>query len=189
MREQAQRMQALVADLLTLAQLEGSPRPPADRWVPVSNLLAQARADAQALSAGAHVLEFAGEAQGADEAGMTWSWELAGSVNELHSALGNLVSNAVRYTPSHGLIRLSWRVREDGSGEFEVSDTGLGLAIVKHVMQRHGGEVRIESEIGQGARFRLVFPPARLRRALLVAAAPAGGATAEGESTLDSVSA
>jgi two-component system phosphate regulon sensor histidine kinase PhoR len=219
MREQAQRMQALVADLLTLAQLEGSPRPPADRWVPVSNLLAQARADAQALSAGAHVLEFAGEAQGADEAGMTWSWELAGSVNELHSALGNLVSNAVRYTPSHGLIRLSWRVREDGSGEFEVSDTGpgiarehlsrlterfyrvdsgrsreaggtgLGLAIVKHVMQRHGGEVRIESEIGQGARFRLVFPPARLRRALLVAAAPAGEATAEGESTFDSVSA
>jgi two-component system phosphate regulon sensor histidine kinase PhoR len=86
-------------------------------------------------------------------------------------------------------------VREDGAGEFEVGDTGpgiarehlarlterfyrvdsgrsreaggtgLGLAIVKHVMQRHGGEVRIESELGQGSSFRLVFPAARLRQA------------------------
>jgi len=199
MREQAQRMQALVADLLTLAQLEGSPRPPADRWTPVSNLLAQARADALALSAGRHAVEFAPEIPAGEAPGAPSAWELAGSATELHSALGNLVSNAVRYTPPEGLIRVSWRVREDGAGEFEVADTGpgiarehlsrlterfyrvdsgrsreaggtgLGLAIVKHVMQRHGGEVRIESELGQGSRFRLVFPPARLRRA----AAPA----------------
>ena len=217
MREQSQRMQALVADLLTLAQLEGSPRPPADRWVSVANLLNQARADALALSAGAHALEFAGEAPGTDAS--AGAWELAGSLTELHSALGNLVSNAVRYTPPEGLIRVSWRVREDGAGEFEVADTGpgiarehlprlterfyrvdsgrsreaggtgLGLAIVKHVMQRHGGEVRIESELGQGSRFRLVFPPARLRRV----AAPAAQAGAQDaparETTLDSVSA
>ena len=194
MREQAQRMQALVADLLTLAQLEGSPRPPPDRWVTVGSLLAQARADVQALSAGAHTVEFDGEWQGVDAAGVTWIWELAGSVSELHSALGNLVSNAVRYTPPGGRISVGWRVREDGAAEFEVSDTGpgisrehlprlterfyrvdggrsreaggtgLGLAIVKHVMQRHGGEVRIESELGEGSRFRLVFPGARLRR-------------------------
>ncbi|MFM7704133.1 MAG: phosphate regulon sensor histidine kinase PhoR [Rubrivivax sp.] len=194
MREQAQRMQALVADLLTLAQLEGSPRPPADRWVSVSTMLAQARAEALALSGGRHAIEFAGLEPLLDAAGMPTAWELAGSVTELHSALGNLVSNAVRYTPEEGHIHVGWRVREDGAGEFEVSDTGpgiarehlarlterfyrvdsgrsrdaggtgLGLAIVKHVMQRHGGEIRIESELGHGSRFRLVFPAARLRQ-------------------------
>jgi two-component system phosphate regulon sensor histidine kinase PhoR len=219
MGEQAQRMQALVADLLTLAQLEGSPRPPADRWVPVANLMMQARADAQALSAGAHSLEFVGETQGIDAAGNPSAWELAGSVHELQSALGNLVSNAVRYTPARGLIRISWRVREDGAGEFEVSDTGpgiarehlsrlterfyrvdsgrsrdaggtgLGLAIVKHVMQRHGGEVRIESELGQGSRFRLVFPPARLRFPSAGMAASEGQEASEREAAPDSISA
>jgi two-component system phosphate regulon sensor histidine kinase PhoR len=219
MREQSQRMQALVADLLTLAQLEGSPRPPADRWVPVANLLSQARADAQALSAGAHALEFAGDAQGVDATGHAWAWELAGSDTELHSALGNLVSNAVRYTPSPGVIRISWRVREDGAGEFEVVDsgpgiarehlsrlterfyrvdggrsreaggTGLGLAIVKHVMQRHGGEVRIESELGQGSRFRLVFPSARLRSTPTPAAEAKVDADPVREPAADSVSA
>ena len=219
MREQSQRMQALVADLLTLAQLEGSPRPPADRWVPVANLLLQARTDAQALSGGAHALEFTGDPQGVDATGRHWAWELAGSATELHSALGNLVSNAVRYTPSPGVIRIVWRVREDGAGEFEVIDsgpgiarehlarlterfyrvdsgrsreaggTGLGLAIVKHVMQRHGGEVRIESELGQGSRFRLVFPSARLRRTQAPVAPPEGEAPPQREPAPDSVSA
>ena len=217
MREQAQRMQALVGDLLTLAQLEGSPRPPADRWVPVSSLLAQARAEAQALSANRHRLEVGDEAgawagawAGAgtgtgDPAGTAAAdaWSIAGSVTELQSALGNLVSNAVRYTPEGGWVRVRWCVRKDGAGEFEVADsgpgiapehlprlterfyrvdgsrsresggTGLGLAIVKHVMQRHGGEIRIDSEIGRGSRFVLVFPAARLR-----ATAPVDGQAA-----------
>jgi two-component system phosphate regulon sensor histidine kinase PhoR len=110
-------------------------------------------------------------------------------------------------------------VREDGAGEFEVSDTGpgiarehlsrlterfyrvdsgrsrdaggtgLGLAIVKHVMQRHGGEVRIESEVGQGSRFRLVFPPARLRRPQAWAAAAEAQAASQREAEPDGVSA
>ena len=219
MREQAQRMQALVADLLTLAQLEGSPRPPADRWVAVSGLLAQARADLQALSGGVHAVEFAGEPQGTDASGAPWSWELAGSVTELHSALGNLVSNAVRYTPQQGRIRVGWRVREDGAGEFEVSDsgpgiarehlarlterfyrvdsgrsreaggTGLGLAIVKHVMQRHGGEIRIESELGHGSRFRLVFPASRLRRVHLPGTQPSADETPAYDAAVTSLSA
>jgi two-component system phosphate regulon sensor histidine kinase PhoR len=187
--------------------------------VPVANLMMQARADAQALSAGAHSLEFVGETQGIDAARNPSAWELAGSVHELQSALGNLVSNAVRYTPARGLIRISWRVREDGAGEFEVSDTGpgiarehlsrlterfyrvdsgrsrdaggtgLGLAIVKHVMQRHGGEVRIESELGQGSRFRLVFPPARLRCPSAGMAASEGQEASEREAAPDSISA
>jgi two-component system phosphate regulon sensor histidine kinase PhoR len=38
----------------------------------------------------------------------------------------------------------------------------LGLAITKHVMQRHGGELRIESVLGQGSTFKLVFPQSRV---------------------------
>jgi two-component system phosphate regulon sensor histidine kinase PhoR len=118
MGQQTQRMQTLVADLLTLAQLEGSPRPPSDRWVAVSKLFGQAQADASALSMGRHQLSFSG----ADAA------QLAGSESELMSAVGNLVTNAVRYTPEGGRITVNWRVREDGAGEVAVSDTGPGIA-------------------------------------------------------------
>jgi two-component system phosphate regulon sensor histidine kinase PhoR len=184
MQQQTERMQALVADLLTLAQLEGSPRPAADRWVAVELLVASVRADALALSAGRHRLEFVG---GGDA-------EVAGSQSELLSAFGNLINNAIRYTPEGGRITARWHWREDGGAAFEVSDTGigiarehlpriterfyradssrsrdtggtgLGLAIVKHVLQRHGGEVLVESEPGQGSTFRLVFPALRVRR-------------------------
>jgi two-component system phosphate regulon sensor histidine kinase PhoR len=183
MQQQTTRMQALVADLLTLAQLEGSPRPPADRWVAVSGLFDTVRADALALSGGRHRIEFTG---GRDA-------QIAGSEPELLSAFGNLLTNAVRYTPEGGRISATWSVHEDGSGVFEVSDTGigiardhlpriterfyrvdgsrsretggtgLGLAIVKHVLQRHGGEVWVESETGRGSVFRLTLPALRVR--------------------------
>ncbi len=183
MGQQTQRMQILVADLLTLAQLEGSPRPPSDRWVAVSKLLAQAQADAVALSMARHQVSFPPD-DGA---------QLAGAENELMSAVANLVTNAVRYTPEGGRITVLWRVRDDGSGVVTVSDTGigvarehiprlterfyrvdgsrsrdtggtgLGLSIVKHVLQRHGGELDVQSEPGKGSSFSLVFPPARVR--------------------------
>lgn len=183
MEQQTARMQALVADLLTLAQLEGSPRPQIDRWIPVGALLDRAGSDAQALSAGRHRIVVAA-AQPA---------EIAGNLGELQSALGNLVTNAVRYTPAEGRIELRWTLRGDGSGLFEVEDngpgiarehlarlterfyrvdsgrsrdtggTGLGLAIVKHVIQRHGGEILIQSEVGKGSIFSLTLPAARVR--------------------------
>jgi two-component system phosphate regulon sensor histidine kinase PhoR len=183
MEQQTQRMQALVADLLILAQLEGSPRPANDRWVSVAALMRRAQADAIVLSAGRHTLQVHVD----DEA------EVAGSENELLSALGNLVNNAVRYTPEGGSIDVAWRWRADG-GELAVTDTGmgiarehlprlterfyrvdgsrardtggtgLGLSIVKHVAQRHGGEIDIQSEPGKGSCFRLVLPALRVRR-------------------------
>lgn len=183
MSQQTQRMQSLVADLLTLAQLEGSPRPAADHWIAVEKLLRQVDADARALSAGRHGISLSG----LDAA------QIAGAEGELLSALANLANNAVRYTPDGGRIEIGWRRLSDGSGEFAVRDTGpgierehlprlterfyrvdgsrsrdtggtgLGLSIVKHVAQRHGGELDVQSEPGKGSTFRLVFPAARLR--------------------------
>jgi two-component system, OmpR family, phosphate regulon sensor histidine kinase PhoR len=183
MAQQTQRMQSLVGDLLTLARLEGSPRPPLDLWLPLSRLGAAVEADAHGLSAGRHRL------------GFDWgdAVQLSGSEPELLSALTNLVGNAVRYTPDGGDIDITWHRRADGAGEIEVRDTGpgvaaehlprlterfyrvdgsrsrdtggtgLGLAIVKHVAQRHGGELRIDSVVSQGSRFTLVLPAARVR--------------------------
>ncbi|MEP7058631.1 MAG: ATP-binding protein, partial [Caldimonas sp.] len=185
MTQQAERMGTLVNDLLTLARLEGSPRPPADRWVALKALLGAVEADARALSAGRHALRFPGPVE----------TEIAGTQTELLSAFTNLVNNAIRYTPDGGQVEIAWRVLADGRAELAVSDTGpgiarehlprlterfyrvdgsrsretggtgLGLSIVKHVVQRHGGELDIRSEVGKGSTFRIVFPSARVREA------------------------
>ena len=59
--------------------------------------------------------------------------------------------------------------RIDRSRSRETGGTGLGLAIVKHIAQRHGAELRIESTVGKGSRFALVFPAARVREARVMA--------------------
>ncbi len=190
MARQASRMQTLVSDLLTLSRLEGSPPPGANEWVPVHMLLALCEQEGRALSAllteqseKSHVLVVDNAAGG----------ELAGSQAELLSAMSNLLNNAIRYTPAGGSIELKWQSLPDGRAEFSVQDsgpgiapehiprlterfyrvdssrsretggTGLGLAIVKHVTQRHGAELRIESQPGQGSRFSMVFPATRVR--------------------------
>ncbi|MDR2239384.1 MAG: phosphate regulon sensor histidine kinase PhoR [Zoogloeaceae bacterium] len=183
MGEQTRRMQALVSDLLTLAQLEGSPRPAADHWVALDAALARIETEARSLSQGRHRISVACPA----------GVQLAAASAELHSAIANLVNNAVRYTPEGGCIEVDWRLLADGAGELSVSDsgigiasehlprlterfyrvdssrsrdsggTGLGLAIVKHVAQRHGAELDVHSEPGKGTRFRLLFPALRVR--------------------------
>ena len=181
MEQQTHRMQALVADLLTLAQLEGSPRPAADRWVAVASLMKRAEADATALSGGRHTIIV----DTGDDA------ELAGAETELLSAIGNLLNNAVRYTPEGGRIEVHWSRRADGGAEIDVVDTGigiarehlgrlterfyrvdgsrsretggtgLGLAIVKHVTIRHQAKLEIISEEGKGSTFSIMFPAKR----------------------------
>ena len=183
MGQQTQRMLTLVSDLLTLAQLEGSPRPAPDRWVSLDGLLSRVASDAQALSSGRHQISVQTQTHA----------DVAGVEPELLSAAANLVTNAVRYTPDGGAIDVVWRLQTDGSGELTVSDTGpgiarehlprlterfyrvdgsrsretggtgLGLSIVKHVVQRHGGELHIQSEPGKGSKFRLVLPAVRVR--------------------------
>jgi two-component system phosphate regulon sensor histidine kinase PhoR len=186
MAQQAQRMQTLVSDLLTLSRLEGSPLPGVGEWTPVATLMAQCEQEASALS---HVLGKAQEMRFAPAPAV----EIAGAPSELLSALSNLASNAVRYTPAHGSIEVAWRTLPDGRGEFSVRDTGpgiapehiprlterfyridrsrsretggtgLGLAIVKHVAQRHGAELRIDSVPGAGSTFSILFPASRVR--------------------------
>ena len=195
MGRQSHRMQTLVSDLLTLSRLEGSPLPPADEWTPVAALLAQCEQEAKALGGTlgkTQELRFEATAEA----------EVAGAQSELHSALSNLVSNAVRYTGPGGSIDIAWQALPDGRALFSVRDTGpgiapehvprlterfyridrsrsretggtgLGLAIVKHVSQRHGAELKIESTPGAGSTFSIVFPAARVRSVVRLAPAP-----------------
>lgn len=187
MAQQSKRMQTLVDDLLTLSRLEGSPHPGGNDWVNTSVLFAQSQQEAQALS---RLLAPHGHEIAFDVAA---GFEIAGVQAELYSAISNLVINAVRYTPDSGKVNVSWKMLNDGRGEFVVKDTGqgiaaehlprlterfyridrsrsretggtgLGLAIVKHVVQRHGAELHIESQLGQGSRFSITFPAARVR--------------------------
>jgi two-component system, OmpR family, phosphate regulon sensor histidine kinase PhoR len=193
MARQAHRMQTLVDDLLTLSRLEGSPLPGVGEWTSLPALLTNCAQEGRALS---DVLGKTQELLCDEPAGL----EIAGSPHELQSAMSNLVSNAVRYTPAGGSIHVRWRALPDGRGEFSVRDsgpgiasehlsrlterfyridrsrsretggTGLGLAIVKHVVQRHGGELKIDSTPGAGSTFAIQFPASRLRPAK----APAG---------------
>ena len=114
MTQQAERMGNLVGDLLTLAQLEGSPRPTGDKWVRIAGLFGQVEAQVRALSAGRHTIVFGdpGEAR------------IAGNESELLSAVGNLANNAVRYTPDGGRIEVGWQRNDNGTGELLVTDTG-----------------------------------------------------------------
>ena len=188
MAQQSQRMQSLVSDLLVLSRLEGTPFPGTGEWITSSALMAQCEQDARALSM---VLD-SGQHRTMVFENMNL-FEIAGSQTELCSAMSNLIANAIRYTPSHGKIHVSWHLMTDGKGEFYVRDsgpgiapehiprlterfyrvdrsrsretggTGLGLAIVKHVAQRHGAIFGIQSQIGKGSCFSLVFPASRIR--------------------------
>ena len=180
MRAQSKRMGQIVEDLLTLSRLE-TQHQIADERVPMASLLATVRKEADALSQGRHriLLESSAEA------------DLLGSPKDLHSALSNLVSNAVRYTPAGGTITIRWQ-REPGGAVYSVSDTGfgipathlarlterfyrisssrsrdsggtgLGLSIVKHVLNLHQAQLQIESAPGVGSTFACHFGHARL---------------------------
>jgi two-component system phosphate regulon sensor histidine kinase PhoR len=179
MDEQAERMHRLIEDLLMLSRLE-SESPNQDDTVDVVQLVNEVADEARTLSGGRHQIEVV-----ASEA-----W-VRGSRDELRSAFGNLVSNAIRYTPAGGTVRLAW-VTHEGGASFDVTDsgigiapehiprlterfyrveksrsretggTGLGLAIVKHVLVRHEGRLIVQSEVGKGSTFSAWLPKSRL---------------------------
>ena len=193
MASQAHRMQSLVDDLLTLSRLEGSPIPGFTNSIVLSQLVEACQSESQQLSKLlfqekiSQVIVFETDP-------VIQNYLLMGEPRELQSALSNLVSNAVRYTPQGGRIDVHTFLSADGNLNLQVKDTGpgiapehlprlterfyrvdrsrsresggtgLGLAIVKHVMQRHGGQLQITSIAGQGSCFNLVFPPTRWKQ-------------------------
>ena len=176
MTEQGERMQRLVEDMLTLTRLESMDHLLRVETVDMRGLLEQILQEAEALSAGRHQITL--EIDGPD---------IRGSKDEIRSALTNLVTNAIRYTPEEGKIHISWintpqgakfsvtdngigispehisRLTErfyrvDKSRSRETQGTGLGLAIVKHVLLRHKAQLLIESTPGVGSKFTVQFP-------------------------------
>lgn len=180
MAQQSHRIHRLVNDLLILARLESSIPTQIDTWNDMNELFTQVKQVAQELSAGKHSITFSVPPQNTQV-------EVAGDTSEILSAMTNIVSNAIRYTPESGLIHLSWQLNEKKECVFSVKDdgpgiaekhlsrlterfyrvdkgrsqqsggTGLGLAIAKHVMQRYGGRLEIESSLGSGSQFSLYF--------------------------------
>ncbi|WP_118180659.1 phosphate regulon sensor histidine kinase PhoR [Paraburkholderia phosphatilytica] len=183
MSQQATRMQHIVSDLLVLATLEGDNRPPSDRLIDMRSVLAHLQEDADNLSSGRHTITFDSDER----------VTVTGAETEILSALGNLVTNAIRYTPDGGSIHVSWHdvngqatfsvkdsglgipaadiprlterfYRVDRSRSRDTGGTGLGLAIVKHVLQRHDAQLDVKSEEGRGSTFTVRFSAARTAR-------------------------
>lgn len=115
MRTQSRRMGQIVEDLLTLSRLETQQHLPEER-VAMRPLLSSLHKEAEALSQGRHRIELEVETDA----------DLCGSPHDLHSAFSNLVSNAVRYTPSGGEIVIRWH-RSPSAAVYSVSDTGYGI--------------------------------------------------------------
>jgi len=181
MHAQAHRMENIVEDLLVLSKLESTNTPAQEDSINMQEMMDRLAADANTMSRSQHQIE----CTASDAA------ELIGAEDELASAFSNLVSNAIRYTPAGGTIRLNWSINPEGCPVFAVEDTGpgiepqhlprlterfyrvdrsrsretggtgLGLAIVKHVATRHQATLLIDSEVGRGSRFSMVFPAKR----------------------------
>ena len=180
-RKQAVTMQRLLEDLLTLSSLENATNRPVDQEFEVEPLLRGLLVDARTLSNGRHAIELH----------IDKPVRLRGVSAEIESAVRNLLTNAIRYTPQGGRITMSWANRAQGA-QLTVEDTGigiapehlprlterfyrvdrgrsrdtggtgLGLAIVKHIAQRHDAVLRFDSTLGKGTRFMLVIPRERV---------------------------
>jgi two-component system phosphate regulon sensor histidine kinase PhoR len=178
-KQNAERMQRLIDDLLDLSRIESG------GWTPTPVRVNVAAAAAEAIG------PYREEAKAR---GVSIQVSVDPNAASLHAdpvalrqALGNLVENAMRYTPSGGTITIFSRmedhgisvgVRDTGAGIpsehlpriFErfyrvdparsraAGGTGLGLAIVKHLVEAHGGRVRAESQVGRGTTISLYLP-------------------------------
>src|SRR6201996_4197189 len=190
MRAQAQRMNAIIADLLELSRLESTegeaPRDPID----VPRMLERLHRDALISADRPRHVQLELETDDG----------LYGSAHEIESAFTNLLVNALKYTGAEGTVRMRWWTDEEGA-YFSVIDSGigipaehiprlterfyrvdagrsrgqggsgLGLAIVKHALQRHGGWLDVASVEGKGSTFTCHFPALRICRMDVAASA------------------
>lgn len=175
MSDQSHRMNRLITDLLALSRLETS-ESPEEEVINMFRLIQSISAEAKALSTKNHIVDV----QAANDL------NILGSEEEIRSALSNLVSNAVRYSPNGGTISIKWTLvdnepvfscqdqgvgiapehlsrlterfyRVDKSRSQETGGTGLGLAIVKHIVNRHNAKLKITSEPNKGSQFSIQF--------------------------------
>ncbi|MFA9459605.1 ATP-binding protein [Thiohalorhabdus sp. Cl-TMA] len=181
MNDQIGRMQGLVADLLTLSRLEGRPEPAPETPVALDALIANLSNQFSGTAAHQDIALILPDS--ATLAGYHWY----GEADSLNQALGNLVDNALKYSPAGGTVEiqveprageLAVHVQDSGIGiepqhlprlterfyrvdkgrSREVGGTGLGLSIVKHILQHHGGHLEVSSRPGRGSRFSAVLP-------------------------------
>jgi len=177
MREQTQRMEGLVKQLLTLSKIEAAPTHLLNEKVDVPMMLRVVEREAQTLSQKKQTFTFE----------IDNGLKVSGNEDQLRSAISNLVYNAVNHTPEGTHITVRWQ-RVPHGAEFSVEDngpgiapehiprlterfyrvdkarsrqtggSGLGLAIVKHAVNHHESRLNIESTVGKGTRFSFVIP-------------------------------
>lgn len=176
MSQQAQRMEGLLRDLLWLSRIEAEKRNEPLEFVDIGGLLQELKDElGEAYPDSKIVLDIGSGVH------------VSGDYQKLYSAVSNLVINAIKYSDCDNPITISWHVkgesgllsvrdrgigidpvhiprlterfyRVDDSRNSSTGGTGLGLAIAKHVAAAHGAQLHIESELGEGSRFTLVFP-------------------------------
>jgi two-component system phosphate regulon sensor histidine kinase PhoR len=178
MKQQTQRMNAMVTDLLALSKLEMGDKEVVYEPVHIARLLNAIAEDAMRLAEfDNHIIQV----------NILSQCNVLADENELRTAISNLVFNAVKYTPSTKDIIIQWSVDkfgghlkvidkgegieehhlgrlterfyrvDKGRSEQQAGGTGLGLAIVKHVLQRQHAELIITSELGVGSCFECRF--------------------------------
>jgi two-component system sensor histidine kinase SenX3 len=178
MQTESERLSRLVQQIIELSRLQGDDPLEHTTAVRVDEVVARAL-DGSAIDAQAKRITLVQRG----ERGL----RVAGDADQLTIALGNLVANAVTYSPEGSAVEVAARTH-DSAVEVTVTDqgigipegeidriferfyrvdparhrstggTGLGLSIVKHVAASHGGEVRVRSVEGEGSSFTLVLP-------------------------------
>ena len=181
MSQQTDRMTTLLDDLLMLSNLENQ-QEAINETICIAAMINDIYREAQI---------FKGEQHYSIHCDIDDNLNIQGNAKEIHSAFSNLVTNALRYTPSGGEIKITWKRQQD-TAQFSVQDngigiqqkhinrlterfyrvdkgrsrntggTGLGLAIVKHVMLKHDAKLEITSEFGKGSCFTCIFPKERI---------------------------
>ena len=176
---QVVRMEVLLKDLLWLSRIETIEG--ADKTLPINmtDLVAEIIEDLRAAYPERKI-----------DTHLEHDDVILGDATELHSAVSNLVVNALKYSGHDDLVTVEWKldagfptltVRDEGEGikpqhiprlterfyrvdksrSQQVGGTGLGLAIVKHVAVSHEAKLFVESQPDKGSCFRLVFPASR----------------------------
>jgi len=179
MQIEVKRLTAMISDLVALSQVQGDAPLRNSAPVDVAAIIGEA-VDATKIAAEQKGIEVVVS----DDVNVG---RIFGDEDQLNVALSNLISNAIKYSPSNTRVGVGAR-RNDDVIEISVTDqgpgipeeslsriferfyrvdparsrdtggTGLGLAIVKHVCANHGGDCLVWSQVGQGSTFTLRFP-------------------------------